>query len=216
MLGLSFCPHSSLEKLDAAELVASLPFGKDEQKRLGGISNSTARTASIASLIALKKLTDIGESNTDLTVARTEHGKPYFTSLPLCFSLTHAGGVSAAAICDKSVGIDLEFVCERKNADRISARFFTAHEQEEFKCADEGSAAFFSIWTKKEALAKLDGRGLSALSSLDTKNGYFRVFRITYNGADAILTLCFKEPNNEEIFILHDDNAENIKIYEQI
>ncbi len=213
MLGLSFCPHSSLEKLDLAELITSLPFGTEEQARLEGISNSTARTASIASLIALKKLTDIGESNTDLTVARTEHGKPYFASLPLSFSLTHAGGLSAAAICDKPMGIDLEFIREYKNADRISARFFTPDEQKEFRCAETSEKAFFTVWTKKEALAKLDGRGLSVLSSLNTKNAYFRVFRITYNGADAILTLCFKEPNDEEIFILHDDN---IKISEQI
>ncbi len=212
MLGLSLCSHISLEKLDIKELISALPFGSAEQERLREISNQTAHISSLAALTALKRLTEGYNADTDLTVLRTKLGKPYFASMPLHFGLTHSLGLSAAVISDRNVGIDLEFLREHPNAKRISARFFASEEQKEIEAADDSTDAFFSIWTKKEAFAKLDGRGLSVLSELDAKNCFFRVFRLAYNESNAILTLAFNEPNYDEIFIICDDN---IKIQEQ-
>ena len=91
------------------------------------------------------------------------NGKPIFRDFPsVSFSLSHAKGMVAAVISDhEDVGIDIERIdIDRLDAYRAIARSrYFEGEREKLK-ACEGSEleeikSFLSIWTQKEAAAKI-------------------------------------------------------------
>ena len=88
-------------------------------------------------------------------------GKPRFIDSPLHFSLSHSGNLAAVLISDAPCGVDVEQL-----RPEVAARL---HE----RCMSDAERArgcdFFELWTKKECIAKLDGRGLpSHPSEIDT------------------------------------------------
>lgn len=85
-------------------------------------------------------------------VAYGPWGKPCFLDSPLHFSLSHSGEFAAALLSDAPCGVDLERV-RPEVALRMRARCLSAREQAE-------AMDFFECWTKKECIAKLDGRGM--------------------------------------------------------
>ena len=88
------------------------------------------------------------------------------------FNLSHTHGLAVLAVTqDRSVGVDIE--CARQELDlaAIARRFFSSQEQA-FLASHESSAervaAFFQLWTRKEAFLKEGGRGLAGnLSTVD-------------------------------------------------
>ncbi len=96
-----------------------------------------------------------------------EKGKPYFREIPLYFSLSHSGAYVLLALSKDEIGADLQK--KDKNAVRTARRFFSEAERAMLaRCEEEErDACFFSLWTQKEAYAKLTGEGLSASLSFD-------------------------------------------------
>ncbi len=92
-----------------------------------------------------------------------EQGKPYFENIPLHFNISHCEKAVAIALGDCPVGVDIENI--RPVNFKVAERFFTEDEQNTLKDDKE----FFRIWTRKEAFAKKDGRGLSmGFHNIDT------------------------------------------------
>ncbi len=88
-------------------------------------------------------------------VLRTPMGKPYFPSGNIHLSVTHTGTLFAAVFSTVPVGIDAEKKNEKN--ERASLRFFSEEERK---------YPFSHVWTAKEAVAKLDGRGLSLMGKI--------------------------------------------------
>lgn len=161
---------SSLMKEDFFDLVDALPFGEDEKRRLLATSSSRHRWESLGGLVALDRLLhkcdgDFSEHSTVIT--RASSGKPYFDS-PTApyFGISHSDGIAAAAIVDYKygeIGFDIEVIDRKHDFSRIAKRYFTEEEKRQFASNKESAESFYSIWTAKEAYAKIDGRGLSAL-----------------------------------------------------
>jgi 4'-phosphopantetheinyl transferase len=91
------------------------------------------------------------------------HGKPALSpsrSAP-CFNLSHSAGLAALAIAACDVGLDIEKVRPIDSA--IAERFFSASENAALRDlrGAEWRDAFYRCWTRKEAVAKALGRGLS-------------------------------------------------------
>lgn len=85
-----------------------------------------------------------------------EHGKPYFEGRDdLFFSVSHCGGAVAVAIHDEEVGIDIEEVGRYKE----SLVKYVLNE-DEMDSEDKGDK-FIEIWTKKEAVFKFLGTGIT-------------------------------------------------------
>jgi len=83
-------------------------------------------------------------------------GKPCWECGDLCFSLSHSGDYALLATDETEVGTDIE-----KNApveEAVAARVFTG---EELAWMGESEARFYALWTMKESVMKLDGRGFS-------------------------------------------------------
>ena len=84
-----------------------------------------------------------------------EHGKPYIPGGPH-FSLSHSGELCALAVCETSVGLDTEKIAPVR---RAAARALT-DEERDFMGADP-ERRFAYLWTRKEAVLKCTGAGLS-------------------------------------------------------
>ena len=91
-------------------------------------------------------------------ISRTQKGKPSFTRIPLEFSISHSGNIWVCAMGQCRVGIDVQVEKTARTLE-IAERFFTK-EESDFVSVN-GSAAFFQIWSMKEAFVKFTGEGIS-------------------------------------------------------
>jgi 4'-phosphopantetheinyl transferase len=101
------------------------------------------------------------------------HGKPRLgPGLPsLDFNLSHSGELAVLAVArDRSIGVDVEQVRDVPDSLSIAVTHFSATERQVLQSLPPGEqrAAFFRCWTRKEAVIKAVGEGLSrALDSFD-------------------------------------------------
>jgi 4'-phosphopantetheinyl transferase len=100
-------------------------------------------------------------------LAFTAHsgGKPRLRDHPrLCFSLSHTRGLVAAVVAlDREVGIDVEAVDDGEMTADLLALALSAAERQDLEGLPptDRREAFFRAWTRKEALLKAAGEGLS-------------------------------------------------------
>lgn len=110
----------------------------------------------------------------------------------LRFNLSHAGALVAVVFSEQlEVGIDVEEETRRIDFEGISKRFFAPAEQE--WCARRGRKGFFEVWTRKEALVKAMGIGLTgSWSELDTVTSewHFHTFRICEDVQASVACAC--------------------------
>ena len=87
-----------------------------------------------------------------------EHGKPYLPD-ERYFSISHCKQGIAVAIDDNPIGIDIESI---RDADDSLIRY-TMNEEEtrQILSSVNRSEAFITLWTKKEALLKMRGTGIT-------------------------------------------------------
>ncbi len=111
------------------------------------------------------------------------YGKPYFEGHDnVAFNLSHSGNMVACALSilpvgqiAPAVGVDLQLVSpDTVRAERVSERYFTEGERIQLsRVAADGPSycrLFAQIWTKKEALLKCLGVGLSKIGEADSEN----------------------------------------------
>jgi 4'-phosphopantetheinyl transferase len=92
-----------------------------------------------------------------------DFGKPILQASGIHFNLTHSRGAVVLAVSNREVGVDVEEHQRQVEYLALAERFFAAPEWRYLQTlpADELPAAFFAIWTLKEAFVKGIGRGLS-------------------------------------------------------
>jgi 4'-phosphopantetheinyl transferase len=102
-----------------------------------------------------------------------KNGKPAladtFGKGRICFNLSKSDGVALFAFTgDREIGVDIEKIRDIPEMEQIAENFFSVRENEVFRALprSEKQEAFFSCWTRKEALVKAIGDGLSC--PLDT------------------------------------------------
>ena len=82
----------------------------------------------------------------------------------LHFNLAHSEGVGVLAVTQTGpVGVDLEQVRRLLEFKALVGQFFSAREAAEFSRLpwEQQPAAFFNLWTRKEALLKATGEGIA-------------------------------------------------------
>ncbi|HAT7705480.1 4'-phosphopantetheinyl transferase AcpT [Enterobacter sp. CFEC121] len=101
-----------------------------------------------------------------------EQGKPAFAEgHPLWFNLSHSGDDIALLMSDEGeVGCDIEVIRPRKNWQGLANAVFsmTEHDELEREAPEERLAAFWRIWTRKEAIIKQRGGSAWQIVSIDS------------------------------------------------
>ena len=96
----------------------------------------------------------------DLSMSYNEHGKPYLTHHPdVHFNLSHCKNGIAVAVDNAPIGIDIESF--RKADVALIRKTMNENEQEVINISENPLATFIAYWTKKEAVLKLRGTGIS-------------------------------------------------------
>ncbi len=100
--------------------------------------------------------------------AETEYGKPKLAAVhgavDLEFNVSHSGSLALYAFASgRAVGVDVELMREIPDTDDLAERFFSATEIASLRALphEKRSSAFLTCWTRKEALIKALGMGLS-------------------------------------------------------
>lgn len=110
-----------------------------------------------------------------LEFIRGTKGKPYldgeFSDAGVQFNMTHTSHMALVAIArNREVGIDIERIRENLQWQKLARRYFSESEYAGFSELPEESRlrAFFTCWTRKEAVLKAIGTGLGGgLASFD-------------------------------------------------
>jgi 4'-phosphopantetheinyl transferase len=99
-----------------------------------------------------------------LSLAYGPHGKPVLSQLTLHFNVSHSENYALFAFSSSSpLGVDIERLRPMPDALQLATDFFSPTEIRELHAvpAAHQVLAFFKCWTRKEALVKAFGEGLS-------------------------------------------------------
>jgi 4'-phosphopantetheinyl transferase len=106
------------------------------------------------------------------------NGKPElageFGSSGLFFNISHSEGLALFAFSqERAIGVDIEYMGNITDFEKIADRFFSPGERLAMRISpdSERKETFFTIWTRKEALVKATGEGVSDyLNEVDTSS----------------------------------------------
>lgn len=141
-------------------------FSKPERERAAGFVSEALRLRWCVGRAALRTILAryLACSPDAILFRKGEHGKPTLPRLPLHFNLSHSGDLALLALTrDVEVGIDLEFPAPERPFEKLIERFFSSEEAEAIRRLppEQLCAAFYRCWTRKEALLKGVGTGIS-------------------------------------------------------
>ncbi|MCC0804975.1 4'-phosphopantetheinyl transferase superfamily protein [Methylobacterium sp. W2] len=141
----------------------------DETARASRFARDVDRWRFEASHAALRLVLGdrLGLDPRDLAFGATPSGKPYLAgklSGACRFSLSHSGSRALIGLSSSAeIGIDVEEVRPMPDLLRIARAHFAREEIAALEALSprDLTAAFFACWTRKEAVAKATGQGLS-------------------------------------------------------
>lgn len=142
----------------------------DEQSRAERFLHSVHRGRFIASRGILRCILGdyLGVGPQKIRFSTCSHGKPRLEDplhqAGLRFNLSHSYGMALYAVAEnRDVGIDVEYLARPCRELQIARRFFSSEEAQVIAGLPDNHRrkAFFVCWTRKEALLKAKGVGLS-------------------------------------------------------
>ena len=104
----------------------------------------------------------LGVAPREIRLVYGANGKPRLADEAMRFSVSHSAEIALFAFSQaREVGVDIEAVRPIESADAIAAHILSQRERRAYAAARDKVAAFLRFWTRKEALAKAIGEGLS-------------------------------------------------------
>ncbi len=152
--------HTDAKRLEAV-------LCAEERRRAARYRRDQDRIRFIAARATLRCLlaAHLGAEPRALAFAYGANGKP--TLKPgggLEFNLSHSGDLAVIALAhDREVGVDVERLRPLSSAQRIAERLWSSDEAAALGTLDEDErlTAFFATWTRKEAVVKALGEGIT-------------------------------------------------------
>ena len=142
----------------------------EEQARAGRFRFGRDRDHFIAANGALRAILGryLNRDPGQLLFCRNSHGKPALArgmgDGSLRFNLSHSGSLALVGLTrDREIGVDLEQIRSRVANEQIAERFFSPREVAMLRALPlpVRQEAFFKCWTRKEAIIKAIGTGMS-------------------------------------------------------
>jgi len=153
-------------RVDEAAVKAAVGLlNEEEQARMERMRLGIARHEFVVGRAMLRVLAGAATAcgPREVTIGVGEFGKPRVEGVE--FSVAHSHGLVLLALCcEASVGVDVEWVEREIEALEIARSTFAAGEARRIEQAAEGAErarAFFAVWTRKEAMVKAHGQGLT-------------------------------------------------------
>jgi len=173
-------PHLGLDEIHVWTVVMEGPMGRcgegmdtltpSERAQAARFRSDVDAARFVRRRLALREIVGryLGIAAGDLVFTANEYGKPSLlpsTARPdLAFNASHSGAIALIAIGRAvRIGVDVERLRPDVEALAIATRFFASEEVASLEAlgADDRVAAFFNAWTRKEAVVKALGGGLS-------------------------------------------------------
>lgn len=146
---------------------------EERRRRVNDIAGEDDRRRTVAGELLARRLLAqrLGCGEGEVPLCWDEMGKPAVDAVGVYVSVSHSGPYAVCAIADVPVGVDVEVV--RSADEKFMRRVCSEAEMAYIRVGDDGDCArFWEIWTAKEALFKLTGKGpLLALSRLALPRG---------------------------------------------
>jgi 4'-phosphopantetheinyl transferase len=114
----------------------------------------------------------------EVRFGHNEFGKPALSGQfggRLTFNLSHSADLALIGVAtDAKIGVDVEHIRDEPDFTEIAQWFFAAAEVEELNRlpSELRARAFLSSWTRKEACAKAQGKGLGATNEIAEPPGW--------------------------------------------
>lgn len=107
----------------------------------------------------LREMTETYTGKPMPSICVSAHGKPYFETGDLHFSISHTKRRVFCALSDSPVGIDAE-EADRDISLRLAGKILSASEFSQYEAAPDKRLALLTFWVLKEAQVKYEGTGL--------------------------------------------------------
>lgn len=148
------------------ELYAKMP------QNIKSVLSHKASLKRMMSLLGWELLSENIQDKTLLSkVEFQEKGKPFLPNSNVYFNISNTKGIVVLAMHNKPVGIDIERL--RKPRECIYSRVFCPEEIDFINSSED----FIWLWTRKEAVVKLFGGGISmGLTSFSVLEDEFEAF----------------------------------------
>ncbi len=149
----------------AVQALAAVLSGA-EQERAGRLHAERDRRRLIVARARLRQLLArrLDTRPESINLVYGPHGKPALACNTMRFNVSHSEDIAVYAFSrGGEVGVDVEAIRRFREADDIAARTFSRRENEAYTALEprERPLGFFNCWTRKEALVKAVGHGLS-------------------------------------------------------
>ena len=106
--------------------------------------------------------------NPKIIILKDNNGKPYIKDSNICISISHSGKLTAIAISDQNIGIDMELI-------RPYDHKLLNHLNINSKLNDTN---FFKEWTKREAFIKKYNLKLKDINQISINNEKFKCLKL--------------------------------------
>ncbi|GJD54294.1 4'-phosphopantetheinyl transferase family protein [Methylobacterium dankookense] len=194
-------------RIDLARAEADLArcaeaLSPDERARMARYLRPEDRARFAASHAALRLILGraLGRDPRAIAFVLAPGGRPELAGAGLSFNLSHSGQRALVALSTEApVGVDVETLRPLPDALRIARGHFAPDETASLARLDGPAreAAFFALWTRKEAVVKALGAGLAlplTRFSVSLPPGPPRLLRLDVPGAPSTWTLHHLEP----------------------
>lgn len=155
------CPPEQVQALTAL-------LSDEERRRASRLRFDESRSSFIVARALLRKILSryVALTPREILFFYTATGKPILApwfGKAIQFNVSHSGQLALYAVSiNHNVGVDVERIVPIAEAASIARRFFTREEAEQIEEGTDGNHEFFyRIWTRKEAILKCSGEGIT-------------------------------------------------------
>ena len=150
-----------MEQVTPEEIRRLLPLVSEERREEAlKYKHLFGQFACLKSYVMLREMLESMGLSHPFHFEKNEHGKPFLKNHPeIHFNISHCKNGIAVAVYNQPVGIDIESY--RKVSDSLIRYTMNEEERRIITESDNPVRTFTEYWTKKEAVFKLRGTGIT-------------------------------------------------------
>ena len=150
-----------MDQVSEEAIVELLPQVSDERREEAlRYKHLFGQFACLKSYVMLREMLESMGLFHPFLFEKNEHGKPFLKDHPdIHFNISHCKNGIAVAVSDQPVGIDIESY--RQVSDSLIRYTMNEEEQRIIRESEDPIRTFTEYWTKKEAVFKLRGTGIT-------------------------------------------------------